>query len=249
MCVNVGDLVSAWWLRVTTLDIDRLEVCTELVASSNVILVLPVNHASSPLDGARCRCRGTGRPKAELDTRRSRWELVTIVRRLECTDCFAVNLEDKSVWRPINCVIVPVGIGIGQTLGSVTMTVLTLPEKVGLALSNTVSRELPIDFIASVAHGNEADDDAIPSACLQRRCDCAVVDESGTRQTGARVCFCQDHNQIVVSDLNVSAVENPVVLIWATVILGAVGEDAVGIGKLIGLRLADRTGLAAGHRV
>jgi len=73
---------------------------------------------------------------------------------------------------------VEVLIRIGETILHGTLWIDTLPEEVRLALRDFVAGELPVDFIADIAHGDKTHNDAIPPSCLQSGGDSTVMDES-----------------------------------------------------------------------
>ena len=65
--INVRGDVGGRLDGVIACDIDRTDEGVE-VASGNVVRVIPIDHASSPLDGARRGSRDTGGPYTSVGT-------------------------------------------------------------------------------------------------------------------------------------------------------------------------------------
>jgi len=119
-----------------------------------------------------------------------------------------------------------------------------LPEEVGLAFRRFATRELPVDFIPDVAHGDETYNKAIPSSRLHGCRDSTVVDEPGGRQAGTSVGLGQDHGEITVCYLNVTSVKGPVINVRIAVIFGRVGEDTGIILERVTLGFTNWAGFA-----
>ena len=103
-----------------------------------------------------------------------------------------------------------------------------MPEKVALACSGVCPRELPVDLVLHIAHGDECGDNATPPTSLDWKCanlaeaigidiksitfgaDCPIMHEAGRREASAAIRLCEDHSKVSIAALNSTFIDGPV---------------------------------------
>jgi len=175
---------------ISTLDGDRLDGSLEM-SVGDLVRVVPVDHASGPVNGALTRGRNTCRPDTELDTRWCRRVLCAAVGTgvgsggtIKASDFFAVDEEFHSVLLPVNRVVVVSIERVREALGreAVVGRVVrnnTHPEVVGLSLSCHCTRPLPINLVTDVRHSDECRYNTLPHSRLHAGGDGAIMDIVG----------------------------------------------------------------------
>lgn len=186
-------------------------------ARRRVIAVAPVDHPSSPLDGARGTRGGPGRPKTELNSRWGVWELADAVNDsvglLDGAHGLAIDLEDQRVGRPHETVVVIIIVCVAQTVRDATVAYRhSLKKVVRLAFRRGRSRKLPIDLVANIAHGNERRHHPIPASGFHSCRDRSIVDVSSRRKTDAVVRLSKEQVEFPIGNVYLTSVQDPIIL-------------------------------------